>query len=469
MKSTTTPTIPTQTSSPTPTTSGEQIPQAEYKNSGILKIIIAMLCFVLGAGQILTAIILSLFVVPQMKTLQESAELGTTTNFHFVYACLAVTIILGCIILFLGYRVLKLKLRLIHAVITLIVVFILQGIIGGIIISSILFPIYKMVSEVNSNQISPSPTLTQNPAENWKTYKSDNYSFQYPKTWKELTEENNDTNAFVKSKKIFTPDTCISGGCGGFHSGIHVYVEKNPNSYHAQDYFQKVIVPEQKGCGDVKEVEENQNLLGSYDAIIAEGFCGAGIPGPTAYIVKDNYVIVIASDGIEKQTAYQILSTFKFTDSQTTDTSNWKTYTNPLKTFTVKYPSDLSISEYSNDSAVRFEKHTDTECTIIMVGTYSLNEKEMKDYIEKNFVKGNAGGDIYKLVYNPYTNSIDQNIKGFWVETGSEARIKNIFIPIDNMFAQFTYTGGCGAGSTYIGASEETIVENMIPLFKFTN
>jgi hypothetical protein len=86
----------------------------------------------------------------------------------------------------------------------------------------------------------------------------------------------------------------------------------------------------------------------------------------------------------------QILSTFKFLNSTTTDISNWKTYRNEQHGFEFKYPKDLEVKELENDNKInRWEvgRQGDASNTWYMFdfGIYDTKDLSLLDFVKGDF------------------------------------------------------------------------------------
>ncbi len=191
------------------------------------------------------------------------------------------------------------------------------------------------------------PSLTPDPTANWKTYtdSQNGFSFKYPSSLYVKI-----SNKFPNSIFVMQNNIDIEKASEGPVSDLTIHVEKGNNIPAAFD--------------NVK-----QNLHNPLDQnLTIDGASGRGISGTMSgnlegtfnsnvVILKDNKVITLNfyeyNDKFSKAIFNQILSTFKFTDTnQTTDTSIWKTYTNSTVGFSFRYPTDwkeVDVTDHSGD------------------------------------------------------------------------------------------------------------------------
>lgn len=307
----------------------------DLKPSNIISVIIAIFCLLAGAGQILTAISLAVFVLPQLKTLQDS--LGTTqANFYLSYFALAMSIVFGCINIFFGIQILKKATHLLQSIIFLILSIVIQGFFVGAIILSVINPIYKAIGDAGTActqevkicpdgsavgrtgpkcEFSPCPTSSKTDGTaNWKTYTNNKYgfSFKYPKSWPVGEEDNAAYNTYSINLGNMTPD--VSDGYQVSLFILNENIEKSKEQLTYSDpYLQNRI----------KEITTEK--VGSVEVIKATTVFSQSNPPAerTSYqvlIPLSNTTIRLYGDISEKSTINQILSTFKFTDSNPTPT-----------------------------------------------------------------------------------------------------------------------------------------------------
>jgi len=190
---------------------------------------------------------------------------------------------------------------------------------------------------------SPNPTITRtpDPTADWQAYEGDNFSFKYPE--KIFILEKSDKNDLENYKPqiehvvIFTkappevngeyiPDTINVGVYDNSNQVIDPVEILNIDMGIEKLIFDRNnLQPIEFGGGMGYKIERPQNY---------SNFSGRGIQ--RAYLIQNNKIFLIDIEPYDLELANQILSTFKFNDPQTPNTSDWLTYTDPE--FTLKYP-----------------------------------------------------------------------------------------------------------------------------------
>ncbi len=173
---------------------------------------------------------------------------------------------------------------------------------------------------------------------NWKTYTDEvnKFTIKYPKEWRE--EVRGDKLILLTPESIDLKDGQIGG--------IFINIVTNPSNLSSREYLDQVAIPAQKGSpceGNIKIISNLPKSLKSLDVTIAEGFCGALDQGPQMFISKGDNIIILSSslNNLDRNIVNQIYATFKFVDqTQSSETSNWKTYTNSEAKFSINYPPD---------------------------------------------------------------------------------------------------------------------------------
>ncbi len=198
-------------------------------------------------------------------------------------------------------------------------------------------------------QPTPSPSVTSvqegDPTANWKTYTNskDGYLINYPSIL-EITDNSN------------------IGGYVGFafpmqdnwSASLTIKIWPNPQKLSAQKYYDSQVAK-----SNFKPISKSSTTINELDAYQVVAMAGDGDMLDT-YIAKGQEVVEISfyknqsndPNHIEHFNFFaQILSTFKFT-GQSSDTSNWKTYTNDKYYYSYKYPPDWFIQESQDDKTL---------------------------------------------------------------------------------------------------------------------
>jgi hypothetical protein len=190
------------------------------------------------------------------------------------------------------------------------------------------------------------PSPTPNPMAEWKTYNGNVYTFKYPSGYT------------IKSDGGGTVVT-VSDAAGVFLSIFSLETPTYDNFINCTDTLKA-------GC--MVNFQPQTDLITNItvDGRGAKSFYFTGLEGDTSYTHKVEVVespttaiqAIIGNTELGKTEAEvkdnifnQILSTFKFSD-QTTDTSNWKTYTDPKNTYSFKYPVSLQLKAFNDNSLI---------------------------------------------------------------------------------------------------------------------
>jgi hypothetical protein len=161
---------------------------------------------------------------------------------------------------------------------------------------------YQMLSTFKFTNSSGSTSQTIDTS-TWKTYTDKKYSFtiNYPSTWQQ--KENDDGSTTI--------DLIDSGNQFG-GPNLSISIMKNSDNLSAKDFVNNLSKDSRYGL--VKLVKDQPSYFKTYDAVIADGFYGAGKPGPSALINnKKGSIILLYNDGLDQKTIDSIYSTFKFT------------------------------------------------------------------------------------------------------------------------------------------------------------
>jgi len=182
-----------------------------------------------------------------------------------------------------------------------------------------------VIPGLTRNPVSPTP----DPTANWNTYIGHKYSFKYPPSWKEdspsesgwliSTNDLNLNSTAPKGAYIYEPWT---------KDAIPVW-----NSNFSKLQTKEITLDGQPASiGSTKDV----GVVGSVGLTVRYRY-----PKSNQYLGEFSYISLVSSPKEYDQNLVifnQILSTFKFTDTSTVNTSNWKTYKNTAVGFEFKYP-----------------------------------------------------------------------------------------------------------------------------------
>ena len=221
---------------------------------------------------------------------------------------------------------------------------------------------FKETPKPTTTQIVTKPSPTPNPTADWKTYISDKkYSIKYPPNYSFLP----------KGSKITVEDILVQPADDAI-----VYIEQNQPKPHGGGPYGLIMTirgttKPSDGLTLRQRLERN---FQKRETIVEEtkfvDLVINGIPAikemvgsKTYYAYIENelksYSIEIAANSDTNNyelTVDQILSTFKFTNSQIVDTSNWKIYNNSTYNYSFKYPDGYLLDEIK-DFTGRWEKN----------------------------------------------------------------------------------------------------------------
>ena len=187
----------------------------------------------------------------------------------------------------------------------------------------------------------------------WQTYKNDQYgfSFQYPSSF--ISDVNNAHDALLILTKENNNQTTVGLQFMVINDDYQSYLAKfntnlEPNTYQNTKYAignlngrrLTAVYSLFKHGLDPDPNNPTETLLEYYFPL----------KNKKAFLVK---TALLKSTNISDAEIQQILSTFKFTDSNsTTDTSSWKTYTNSTLGISLKYPDSIFVYQgnFQNNS-----------------------------------------------------------------------------------------------------------------------
>lgn len=184
------------------------------------------------------------------------------------------------------------------------------------------------------------PSPTPDPTADWKTFNNRYFSIKYPPTlnnWQEKCKESspNTFSLFNKGDKdpcvILNPPT------------VFLVLASDP-----KDATEYNPIPTAECANTIKEtVVIDGTKADKYKNVLKKPLIDGCFWRNSVYIkfTKNTlkYYLSYFPDDIDEKTAQEILSTFKFTDSQTIDASSWKIYTSNEIIF--KYPSSWYVKD----------------------------------------------------------------------------------------------------------------------------
>lgn len=203
------------------------------------------------------------------------------------------------------------------------------------------------------------PTTTADPTTNWKIYTNQKLGFtiKYPPTviiTRELNDEFNRATEFKGSEISFEVMLRKTGA-----------ISLNNYYYMDSPILQKAFL------------DGNNANVYAYNAV--NNTCVNDESGPScptsfiAYVAENGpniYHISFYGDDKLSPLENQILSTFKFTNqNQTVTTNDWKTYSNKILKYTIKYPNDWTIDTSKAELPISTENSQELN---ISKGTYKL-------------------------------------------------------------------------------------------------
>lgn len=202
-----------------------------------------------------------------------------------------------------------------------------------------------LVKELTAMKSASTPVsseeLKNDPASDWKTYSNSKYglSLKYPSDWTIKTDPIYSTNP-----RLVTFDTKMS-------------TNLQPMEYQNREFFiahhnnikdmASWIAENYQGATVVNNIKINNN-----DFLVINGGIQARAREYAIKIGENSYLRFVL-EPVDKEDEFdelfdQILSTFKFTESD--PTGDWKTYTNTSSNYSIRYPSDWKIDNQSAGS-----------------------------------------------------------------------------------------------------------------------
>jgi hypothetical protein len=244
---------------------------------------------------------------------------------------------------------------------------------------------------------------TSDPTKEWKTYTNSEYlySFKYPDDMEVLVCK---AELVFPVKIIRKYDPCNSGAGGFSIEVISADLASKLRSIYSKDY---------------SIIEEMKIKIGGVDAIkfklSKKTLESAPIPDKMTSILINHNNVWFIIDQVDGQD--QILSTFKFINQSTNDeTMEWKTYTNNVAKFIIRYPenwSAVSVAAGGNGSkalpnSIMIDISKTGKTEIYPEGVMSIQIFQAKPSYPSTFVK--TTGIINNYAYEKYFTTTDQQL-----------------------------------------------------------
>ncbi len=305
-------------SQPNPAPSAQNPPGQKDTNdttNKVLRSILAICCFALGSLQLVIPAVLALLVLPQLIKLYHNLNLSMPPSAYIGYVICAVIFIAGIVNIYLGIKVLKGSRYTIQAIIFLIVSFFLMGALSAGVVLSVINPIYKLVGNIDnsSENTAISSTPTPDPTTNWKTYSNSeyNFSFKYPPMY-DLRMEGK--APYIYKDRVLTDAGGFAGG-SVLKKGVVIlfdgYTNKDISENALKSEFGTEILIRSKSLGG-----ENGTLVSipsnQYEQRL---FIPYGNNKTLAITLSFGFETPNEERKLYAKEFEQILSTFKFTDS----------------------------------------------------------------------------------------------------------------------------------------------------------
>lgn len=228
------------------------------------------------------------------------------------------------------------------------------GVVIGVLLGKQLYSPTAQLIPTPSSLPSEASAKEVDPISNWKIYSNNSagISFKYPPEWEEqplLVRGSGFTQEITDKKNVYRltfmtvgnynqntgkPYEKIQGFAGFPYPGNIIMM----NGAEGHQYLPRA------GSENENDVTFfSRDLKNIYSITLQTG--GITISDPNL----DPKVTLESIEG-GKKLFLQILSTFKFLDQSSVDSSNWKTYTNTKYKFSFKYPSETEAKEITTQS-----------------------------------------------------------------------------------------------------------------------
>jgi len=311
----------------------------------------------------------------------------------------------------------------------------------------------------NATQVlAPSSSPTDETA-NWKTYTNPNkdFSFKYPFDFKTYGEVLNDIKQDIigNSHIRYSPDSTIKFENGGIEqkTGIEIGSVLYGPGEDIENYKSNSIMDNSITSSMTLPTDSKAEVYLSTKEELSI---------TTIIYYKKNSIdmrVMIWCSGDNarcKELLVKVLSTFKLTDQQTLDTSDWKIYTNSQLMFSLKYPSDITYKENQQASAD---------------GVYVNVPNSVQFNISKSCGTGLPENSLLTITSSDMPSEVfDAGIKTKKVKVGDYEALETVD-PIPGLLS--SYQIGIKQDEKYYTFSGEPcftdIVRNILGTFKFTN
>lgn len=161
----------------------------------------------------------------------------------------------------------------------------------------------EIIETQKATQTTPGPTV------DWDIYISKEHGFElrYPSDWRSVP--------WSEGIIVFNPEDLPSTPAGGRPQGVWVYVKQDADGLTPTEYVNQKIIPNDPYATNAKTKALD---LSGVAGVQVEGLSGAGIPGPSVFITKNNLAVEIQAEALstpeELHIFNQVVSTFRFTN-----------------------------------------------------------------------------------------------------------------------------------------------------------
>ena len=221
-----------------------------------------------------------------------------------------------------------------------------------VVAAAIIAGMYYWQTVSNMPQDVQAPVAHQDETANWQTYTNDQYGFEfkYPSNWALQAPQNSQNPVSIfKSKSV--SDTDIPAD---FHVSVYSDVSELDSSNLGVKSLSDYLDQYSKGQSPFL-VNVAPTTLADKDGFVADAGPDTFGGGTYYFIPAGDKIFEIYILNPADQTDQLILSTFKFTNAASADTSTWQTYTNTSGGYSFQYPSDWqAATNESNSSEVLF-------------------------------------------------------------------------------------------------------------------